>query len=91
MSELAHPGDFCPNLECLDYGKLQSKSQTNIIKLATGQFAHQAPLSVSLLVLRVNTSSQDLSAGCQIGFGELGTTDLRQFQHCLNDEKYQKA
>lgn len=32
MSELARPGDFCPNLECLDYGKLQSKSQTNIIK-----------------------------------------------------------
>ena len=32
MSELARPGDFCPNSECDDYGKLQSEDQTNIIK-----------------------------------------------------------
>lgn len=32
MSELARPGDFCPDLECDDYGKLQSEDQTNIIK-----------------------------------------------------------
>ena len=32
MSELGRPGDFCPNPECDDYGKLQSEDQTNVIK-----------------------------------------------------------
>ncbi len=53
--------------------------------LATGKLAHQAPLSLSVLDLWINADSQDLSIGCQIGFGELGTTDLRQFQYGLND------
>ena len=56
--------------------------------LATGQFEHQAPLSVIVLVLWINANSQDLSVGCQIGFVELGTTDLRQFQYCVNNAKY---
>jgi len=33
MSELAPAGDFCPNKECSDYGKLQSKqAKPNITK-----------------------------------------------------------
>ena len=33
MVQFANPGDFCPNKECLDYGKLQeSQSRQNIIK-----------------------------------------------------------
>ena len=33
MPELAQVGDFCPNEECPDYGKLQSKqAQGNITK-----------------------------------------------------------
>ena len=32
MIQLAKPGDFCPNKEWLDYQKLQSQSQQNIIK-----------------------------------------------------------
>lgn len=32
MVQLAKPGDFCPTQECLDYQKLQSPSQRNIIK-----------------------------------------------------------
>ena len=33
MVQFAKPGDFCPNKECLDYGKLQeSQSRQNIIK-----------------------------------------------------------
>jgi transposase-like protein len=33
MEKLAHPGDFCPNAACPDYGKLQSdQAQTNLKK-----------------------------------------------------------
>ena len=33
MEKLAHPGDFCPNATCLDYGKLQSgQVQANLKK-----------------------------------------------------------
>lgn len=31
MSEFAQVGDFCPNPDCPDYGKLQSEQQQNII------------------------------------------------------------
>jgi len=41
MSELAHPGDFCPNSECDDYGKLQSEDQTNIIKFGKTKAGRQ--------------------------------------------------
>jgi transposase-like protein len=34
MKKLAHPGDFCPNATCPDYGKLQSEPvQTNLKKI----------------------------------------------------------
>ena len=32
MSELAQVGDYCPNEDCQDYGKLQNAAQQNIIK-----------------------------------------------------------
>lgn len=32
MRKQARVGDFCPNPDCDDYGKLQSKGQTNIIR-----------------------------------------------------------
>ena len=32
MPKKVRVGDFCPNLDCDDYGKLQSAEQTNIIK-----------------------------------------------------------
>jgi transposase-like protein len=33
MEPFAHPGDFCPNKACLDYGKLQDgQNQSNLIK-----------------------------------------------------------
>jgi hypothetical protein len=32
MSKPAQVGDFCPNPDCADYGKLQSEDQTNIIR-----------------------------------------------------------
>jgi len=41
MSDLAHPGDFCPDLECEDYGKLQSEDQTNIIKFGKTKAGRQ--------------------------------------------------
>jgi transposase-like protein len=41
MSELARPGDFCPNSECDDYGKLQSEDQTNIIKFGKTKAGRQ--------------------------------------------------
>ena len=41
MSELAHPGDFCPNLECPDYGKLQNESQKHIIKFGKTEIGRQ--------------------------------------------------
>ena len=30
MQEFSHPGDFCPNEACLDYGKRQEGQQRNI-------------------------------------------------------------
>jgi transposase-like protein len=41
MSELARPGDFCPNPECDDYGKLQSEGQTNIIRFGKTKAGRQ--------------------------------------------------
>lgn len=33
MKQFAHPGDFCPNTACPDYGKLQDgQNQSNLIK-----------------------------------------------------------
>jgi transposase-like protein len=32
MSKFAQVGDFCPNTECADHGKLQSDHQQNIIR-----------------------------------------------------------
>jgi transposase-like protein len=32
MKEFAHPGDFCPNEACPDYGKHQEGQQRNIKK-----------------------------------------------------------
>lgn len=32
MSKLVQPGDFCPNRDCADYGKLQTTAHRNIIK-----------------------------------------------------------
>ena len=41
MSELARPGDFCPNSECDDGGKLQSEGQTNIIRFGKTKAGRQ--------------------------------------------------
>jgi transposase-like protein len=41
MSKLAQVGDFCPNSDCADYGKLQSEDQTNIIKFGKTQAGRQ--------------------------------------------------
>ena len=41
MSELTRPGDFCPNSECDDYGKLQSEDQTNIIRFGKTKAGRQ--------------------------------------------------
>ena len=41
MSELVRPGDFCPNSECDDYGKLQSEDQMNIIKFGKTKAGRQ--------------------------------------------------
>lgn len=41
MSGLAHPGDFCPNTECDDYGKVQSESQTNMIRFGKTKAGRQ--------------------------------------------------
>jgi transposase-like protein len=41
MSELARPGDFCPNPECDDYGKLQSEGQTNITRFGKTKAGRQ--------------------------------------------------
>ena len=41
MSELARPGDFCPNSGCDDYGKLQSEDQTNIIRFGKSKAGRQ--------------------------------------------------
>jgi transposase-like protein len=37
----ARVGDFCPNPDCDDYGKLQSEDQTNIIKFGKTQAGRQ--------------------------------------------------
>lgn len=34
-------GDFCPNLDCDDYGELQSEDQTNIIKFGKTKAGRQ--------------------------------------------------
>jgi len=41
MSELARPGDFCPNSECDDNDKLQSEGQTNIIRFGKTKAGRQ--------------------------------------------------
>jgi transposase-like protein len=41
MSGLAHPGDFCPNTECDDYGKVHSESQTNMIRFGKTKAGRQ--------------------------------------------------
>lgn len=41
MSKRAHVGDFCPNSDCTDYGKLQGEDQTNIIKFGKTKAGRQ--------------------------------------------------
>lgn len=41
MPKQARVGDFCPNPDCDDYGKLQSEDQTNIIKFGKTQAGRQ--------------------------------------------------
>ena len=41
MAELVHVGDFCPNKECTDYGKVQTVEQKNIIKYGFSKSGHQ--------------------------------------------------
>jgi transposase-like protein len=41
MSKLAQAGEFCPNPDCTDYGKLQSKDQTNIIRFGKTKAGRQ--------------------------------------------------
>jgi len=41
MSKLAQAGDFCPNPDCADYGKLQSPNPTNIIRFGKSQAGRQ--------------------------------------------------
>ena len=41
MSKLAQVGDFCPNSDCADYGKLRSEDQTNIIKFGKTKAGRQ--------------------------------------------------
>lgn len=41
MPELLRPGDYCPNNECADYGKVQSDSPANIIKFGKTKAGHQ--------------------------------------------------
>jgi transposase-like protein len=41
MSKLAQAGDFCPNPDCADYGKLESKDQTNIIRFGKTKAGRQ--------------------------------------------------
>jgi transposase-like protein len=38
---LVKVGDFCPNMTCADYGKVQSASQHNIIKFGKAPQGHQ--------------------------------------------------
>jgi transposase-like protein len=41
MAELAHVGDFCPNKQCTEYGKVQTTEQRNIIKYGFARSGHQ--------------------------------------------------
>ena len=41
MPEFAQVGDFCPNGACGDYGKAQSKEQTNIVKFGKTRAGRQ--------------------------------------------------
>jgi transposase-like protein len=41
MPEYAQAGDFCPNKVCADYGKRQSKGQTNIVKFGKTKAGRQ--------------------------------------------------
>jgi len=41
MSKLAQVGDFCPNKNCPDYGKLQGHQLPNIIKFGTTKKGRQ--------------------------------------------------
>ena len=38
---MAHVGDYCPNADCQDYGKLQNAGQQNIIKFGKTQKGRQ--------------------------------------------------
>lgn len=41
MTRLAQVGDFCPNIDCADYGKMQSEDQMNIIKFGKTKAGRQ--------------------------------------------------
>ncbi len=41
MTKLAKAGDFCPNENCLDYGKCQNEHQGNIIKFGQTKAGRQ--------------------------------------------------
>lgn len=41
MSKFAQVGDFCPNKACVDYGKLQSEQQQNIIRFGKAKAGRQ--------------------------------------------------
>jgi transposase-like protein len=41
MGELAQVGDFCPNKECPEYGKVQTSAHRNIIKYGFTRSGHQ--------------------------------------------------
>ena len=47
MAELAKTGDFCPNKECADYGKVQTTKQRNIIKYGFAKSGNQRYLCQS--------------------------------------------
>ena len=41
MSKLAQVGDYCPNKDCVDYGKRQSERQQNIIRYGKNRAGRQ--------------------------------------------------
>jgi transposase-like protein len=41
MPEFAQANDCCPNGACIDYGKVQSKDQANIVKFGKIKAGHQ--------------------------------------------------
>ena len=47
MTELVHIGDFCPNKECIEYGKVQTPGHRNIIKYGFSKSKHQRYYCVS--------------------------------------------